>query len=246
MEAIPVTFKSGTGEAELHGLWHPPTSRATNGAVIVLPDWFSPKEGELYARLCAGAASLGLTALRFDFRFVGQTGPTSFDGRVQGQDDLLGAYNFLQSFGKEIKPRRFYLIGSSLGAAVALGLANNPAYAGNFQGVAALDLPLSEGSNLWPEGLPNLRAAVLLVQGKPVSVVATDEADQFLAHLPNSTRLEIIQGTGEGFVPLRWDFQPSRTPTPGLFQEKPNLDWGVELTLSWLAEQDKIREDLRK
>ena len=147
LQPHPVTFASGDGTAELHGLWHLPAQRATNGALLVLHGSSYTKEAELNQWLAEGAAQLGLTALRFDFRYVRHNQKSQADLATE-LDDLVGAYNFLQSFGKEIKPKRLYLVGEFLGAMVATKAASGP-LGEAVKGVAALGLPLhtADGKN---------------------------------------------------------------------------------------------------
>lgn len=240
MDSNEVTFISGDGTTELTATWHPPTSRATNGAVIVLHGVLSDKDHEPGVSLCEGAAQLGLTALRFNFRSVAAGDWDGFDPSTQGVEDLLGAYNFLQSFGKEIKPKRLYLIGASLGGMVALNFAQYPAYAGAVKGVAVLGLVLYDISRqicLYEPGLPGMQSPLLVVQGERDPYTSPAELKEFTATLPFSNRVEIIQGAGHGYGPVS---------LKGAAQTSRNLQKVVEVTLNWLAEQDADREDLRK
>ena len=60
---------------------------------------------------------LGISVLRFDFSYVGESEGRFEDLTITGEvDDALGALDFLQEFS----PSRVVLIGSSLGGAVAL------------------------------------------------------------------------------------------------------------------------------
>jgi len=197
--------------------------------------------------LCEGAAALGLTALRLRFRY--SEAAASEDGS-QELDDLVGAYNFLQSFGKEIKPKRYYVIGKSLGGHRALlATSQSGPLAGVIMGVAALGLPLHHRKYREFEDtayLQNLTCPVLIVNGEYDQLAPTQELSLLLANLPVPARLEIIEKAEHNF-----DYVPGEAETPLTAEEETarhaaNLQQVVEITLAWLEEQDKIRENLRK
>ena len=233
-----VTFLSADGQAVLEGIWHPPTGRATNGALIVLPGKGSNKESELSVRLCQGAAALGLTALRFDFRYV-QAGD-EFESPREGLSDLLGAYNFLQSFGKEIKPKRLYLIGQSLGGRVALDLAMQLAYAPQITGVGVLGLALhsqDRQQHFVEAEWSGLQARLLVVQGDHDPYADPAEVRTLLAGLAGPTELEIIENASHSYDPVG--------PTISMTADQ-NLEKVVKLSLAWLERQEADRPNLRK
>ncbi|HEX2910474.1 MAG TPA: alpha/beta family hydrolase [Chloroflexia bacterium] len=247
METNNVTFPSADGQAELEAVWHLPARRATNGAVIVLHGTSYNKDSEPSTSLCEGAARLGLTALRFDFRYVHNGEREKFNPVTHGLSDLLGAYNFLQSFGKEIKPRRLYLIGKSLGGLVALGMATNPEYAAQVNGVGVLGLVMhnTDGSQWFlPEGLPELKAPLFVAQGSRDPYGSPEELRRFLEKLEVPASAKIIEGGGHSY-----EYLPSGgkalAPEQAELQSKTNMAQAVNLTLDWLEKLDATRPDLR-
>jgi predicted alpha/beta-hydrolase family hydrolase len=244
-EQIPLTFPSGTGEAEIQAVWHPPTSRATNGAVIVLPGGGYTKDHWLNVDLCVGAAALGLTAVRLDFRYKTTGDRANFNPQIQGLDDVVGAYNFLQNFGREIKPKRLYLIGKSLGgvAALSFALSANYSYAVSGLGILGMVLHGAESSDrYWPEGLSDLKSRLLIVQGQHDQYASPDELQEFCNNLPIPSQIEIIKETGHSYEPI-----PPLDDAQALAEsQRQNVGRVVQITLDWLEKQDSIREELRK
>ncbi len=241
-----ITFLAGDGKTELQGIWHPPTSQATNGAVIVLHGRAYSKDLQPTTGLCEGAAALGLTALRFDFRYVSTGKSEDFDPTTDGLDDLIGAYNFLQSFGKEIKPKRIYLIGKSLGGLVALKMATHPTYAASVSGVGVLGLVLfsdeTHQNRFVPEGLPALQSPLLVVQGEDDPYGNEKELKEFIAGLNVPGQLAIIPASGHSYQTL----DPALDETEKRTISDLNLEKVVKLSLDWLEKQEASREDLRK
>lgn len=241
-----ITFLAADGQTELQGVWHLPTSRATNGALIVLHGRSYHKDSQPATGLCEGAAALGLTALRFDFRYVHQANPDDFDPLTDGLDDLIGAYNFLQSFGKEIKPRRIYLIGKSLGGLVALKMATDPEYSGKISGLGVLGLVLHSADDrhqpYLPAGLPGLQSSLLVIQGDGDPYGNEAELKKFLAGLMVPTELHLIADSGHSYKGL----SPALAEADRQVQSGSNMEKVVKLSLDWLQTQDASRENLRK
>ena len=237
-----ISFSSADGQAQLAGVWHPPTSRATNAAAIILHGRSYTKDMPPSIGLAEGAAALGLTALRFDFRYV-QTGRLdAFEPARDGLDDLIGAYQFLQSFGKEIKPKRLYLFGKSLGGMVALRMASQPDYAGKIRGVGVLGLVLhgeNDPTPLLTANLSGLKANLLVVQGENDPYGNPSEVAAVLGRLATPTDLKIILAAGHSYQPT------NPTPSKSISQDQ-NVEKVVKLSLEWLERQDADRENLRK
>ncbi|NWJ45301.1 MAG: hypothetical protein HXX08_05420 [Chloroflexi bacterium] len=245
MEQIAVTFPSGSGAVELEGVWHPPTRRATNAAVIVLHGSAYNKDSEPSISLCTGAAELGLTALRFDFRYVKQDSIQKFDELTDGLDDLLGAYNFLQGFGKEIKPKRLYLIGKSVGGVVALHFTLQPEYADKISGLGCLGLILHNTEHTewyWQDRINNLKSPFLAIQGEHDPYSSPDELDEFCRNLPVPAQYEILKGTGHSYEPV--PAISNEEEQQAAYQN--NMAQAVKLTLNWLEKLEEGRKDLRK
>lgn len=246
LQPHPVTFASGDGTAELQGLWHLPARRATNGALLVLHGSSYTKEAELNQWLCEGAAQLGLTALRFDFRYVQPTQKPQSDLATK-MDDLIGAYNFLQSFGKEIKPKRLYLVGKSLGAMVAMQAASGR-LAGAVNGVAALGLPLHTTDDNWFDytALQKLACPVLCVVGARDDFGNPQELQLLFDSLSVPKELQVIAQAGHSYEPVIDADEPYLDPVAYKERQRHNQRRVADIVLEWLERQDAIRENLRK
>jgi predicted alpha/beta-hydrolase family hydrolase len=201
------------------------------------------KEAPLNQWLCEGAAQLGLTALRFDFRYVHSQNAFQPD-MASCLDDLAGAYNFLQSFGKEIKPKRLYLLGKSLGAMVAMQASTRGLLAGVSTGIAALGLPLHDVAKQqyydYSE-LPKLNCPALFVIGELDSFGTPAELKPLLSTLNVPFELVTIPQVGHSYEPLAETLsQVDRNE-----QQSHNQQQVVALVLKWLAQQEADRPSLR-
>jgi putative redox protein len=108
-----VTFRSQRG-SRLVGLWHGASSDA---AVILCHGMEASKEGIKSVRLATQLAARGISALRFDFSYVGESEGEFLDLTVSGEvEDLAGAWRVARAR----VPGPLGIIGSSLGGTVAL------------------------------------------------------------------------------------------------------------------------------
>jgi predicted alpha/beta-hydrolase family hydrolase len=243
-----VTFPSADNQAELEGVWYLPTRRATNGAVIMSHGGMNNKDVPPLPALCEGAAQLGLTAVRFDFRYV--HGFARSEEGSQDVDDLLGAYNFLQSFGKEIKPKRYYLIGKSLGGYRSpLATCSDGPLAGAINGVAVLGMALHDETYTEfrdTSFFEKLTCPALFVVGERDPLGSPEELRPLLERAPVPTRLEVIAQAGHSYQYIGVEGEAALSPEEAASRHAAHLQRVVDITLEWLEEQDKIREDLRK
>ncbi|SVD19127.1 uncharacterized protein METZ01_LOCUS371981, partial [marine metagenome] len=77
----------------------------------------SSRGGDKQLAIAERFIPLGLTVLRFDFSYVGESEGVFEDISISGEvADALGAVDFIQNF----LPPRLTLVGSSMGGAVAL------------------------------------------------------------------------------------------------------------------------------
>ena len=244
MEANEVTFPSGDGKAELSGIWHLPTRKATNGALIAMHGLNLDKEHSPLPEISRGAADLGLTVLRFNFRYVNNRKAGSHPDF--GMDDLRGAYNFLLSFGKEIRPKRIYLLGYSRGARVAMLATGQKGYLpGPVAGIATLMMALHDLSGSeWVKypALETLTMPKLFVGGEYDPYASGEELTGFVKNLPEPVEMQILNNSGHVFEPQGLS---DLTEEESATLKAANLQKATELVLTWLEKQDKVRIDLR-
>ena len=245
-----VTFSAAEDQVELQGVWHAPTAQATDAAVIVLHGRAFNKDSQPSIGLCEGAAALGLTALRFDFRYVQTKTTRGFDPTVQGVRDLMGAIQFLETFGKEIKPKRLYLLGKSMGGLVSLAVATRKEYADSITGLATLGLVLhsddGDQNQYLPNGLPGLRASMLVVQGEYDPYGSPADLKRYFKTLTVKHELQVIPGAGHSYGPIDLSDQAAGHDHNKGPQAEANMQKVIDLTLDWLKRQEAGREDLRK
>lgn len=249
METNNVTFLSGDGQTELQGVWHLPSVQATNGALIVLHGGSHTKDSPLSVEMCQRAANIGLTTLRFDFRYVQSGGPANFNPYTEGLEDLIGAYNFIQSFGKEMKPRRIYLAGKSLGGLVALFMAQKPAYRNSVRGVIvfgfALHQPGQTKTLLPPPGLTAPDCDVLVIQGELDPYGNLDEISEYCLEAAIPVDIFSIEGAGHSYEPIQRPGQPDLTPAEQEKAQQENLETALTQATDWLKAADADRDNFR-
>ena len=249
METNEVTFLSGDGQTELHGVWHLPTVQATNGAIIVLHGSSNTKDSPLSVEMCRKAAEIGLTALRFDFRYVRKGGPAGFNPYKEGIEDLIGAYNFIQSFGREMKPKRIYLAGKSLGGLVALTLAQKKEYRDKIRGVIVFGFALHEPGQtktlLPPPGLSAPDCEVLVIQGELDPFGNLDEISEYFLEAALPVDIFSIEGVGHGYEPVEWPGQQALEPGDRDKAHQENIETALTQAIDWLKEADSDRDNFR-
>lgn len=248
METNEVTFLSGDGRTTLQGVWHLPTAEATNGAIIVLHGSNNTKESPLSVEMCQRAAEIGLTALRFDFRFVPDGDPARFNPYQEGLEDLIGAYNFIASFGKEMKPKRIYLAGKSLGGLVALAMAQNAQYRDKIRGVIVFGLalhPPGQTKSLIPPDMQEPDCNVLIVQGDRDPFGTLDEVGDYCIEASISSMIVTIRGAGHSFEPVSLPGEPPLEPDEAKEQHQENIYEALIEAMDWLEEEDSDRDNFR-
>ena len=190
-----IEFPSADGTTLLAANWHLPTRRATNAAIVIMHGAGEDRHSLLSLGLARGCADIGLSAIRFTFR-----DPASPQTCA---DDLSGAWNWLQAFGKEMKPRRVYLAGYGAGANTALWAASRSPFAADITGLIAVAPVLTAFEN----NLDSLHAPCLFVIGQhdplcppdalavrlsaPHTLAIISNADHFLADvdMPDDSQL---------------------------------------------------------
>ena len=102
--------------ATLSAVLHQP-AQSPHGAAILCHGMESGKNSEKLIFLAQSLAERGVLALRFDFRYVGDSSGEFADITYSGEvEDLQAAYGFVQSR----QPGKTVIFGSSMGGTVAL------------------------------------------------------------------------------------------------------------------------------
>lgn len=115
-----LSFNNANGDTLSAVLHHPIQSPA--GAAILCHGMESAKNSEKLIFLAQSLAERGILALRFDFRYVGESSGQFADITYSGEvEDLRAAYEVLQSH----RPGKTAIFGSSMGGTVALLFAAN-------------------------------------------------------------------------------------------------------------------------
>lgn len=128
MKEERVTFTNADGDS-LCGVLHHPARGTPRGAVILCHGMESNKESEKLVDLGRALAQRSIMALRFDFRYVGESSGKFEDITYSGEvDDLKAAHALVQSRN----PGKIAILGSSMGGTVAL------LFAAQQPGLAAL------------------------------------------------------------------------------------------------------------
>ncbi len=249
METNEVTFLSGDGQTELQGVWHLPVVQATNGAIIVLHGSSNTKDSPLSEGMCRKAAQIGLTALRFDFRYVRKGGLAGFNLYKEGIEDLIGAYNFIQSFGREMKPKRIYLAGKSLGGLVALTLAQKEEYRDKIRGVIvfglALHQPCQTKTLLPPPGLAAPDCEVFIIQGELDPFGNLDEISEYCLEAAIPVDIFSIEEAGHSYEPIQRPGKPALEPGEQEKAQQENIETALTQAINWLKEADSDRDNFR-
>lgn len=111
-----ISFKNCRGDV-LSGVLHHPASSRPSGAVILCHGMESNKNSEKLVYLGRALAEQGITALRFDFSYAGESSGRFEDITYSGElEDLRAAHAFV----RDRVPGKIALFGSSMGGTVAL------------------------------------------------------------------------------------------------------------------------------
>jgi len=126
----------------LSGVLHRPAGTMSHGGVILCHGMESNKESEKLITLARQLARRGVTALRFDFAYVGESSGRFEDITYSGEvEDLRAAYNLVRTRHSG----QIAILGSSMGGTVAL------LFAAQQAGVAAV---VTIAAPIHPEEFP--------------------------------------------------------------------------------------------
>ena len=139
-----VSFTTRSGDT-LHGVLHQAAGGVPRGAAILCHGMESAKNSEKLIFLAESLAARGILALRFDFRYVGESSGNFADITYSGEvEDLQAAYEVIQIR----QPGKTAIFGSSMGGTVALLFAAQKAHDAGVAAVVTLAAPLH------PENFP--------------------------------------------------------------------------------------------
>lgn len=139
-----ISFSNPAGDT-LNGVLHHAAGNVPRGAAILCHGMESAKNSEKLIFLAQSLADRGISALRFDFRYVGESTGKFADITYSGEvEDLQAAYEFMQSR----QPAKTVIFGSSMGGTVALLFAAQKAIDADVAAVVTLAAPLH------PENFP--------------------------------------------------------------------------------------------
>jgi putative redox protein len=198
-----IYFANSDGDT-LCGVLHHPRQANTQGAVIVCHGMESDKGSEKLVFLCTELARHGILALRFDFRYVGESSGRYAEITYSGEvEDLRAAYNLMRSrtLGQ------IAILGSSMGGTVALLFA---AREPRLAALAALAAPLHPENfprrALTPTGLREWREhGFTLHNGRRLNVTLLEDLDKI--DVPAAARkitcpVLILHGDADEVVPV--------------------------------------------
>ena len=116
MKEHPVSFENCRND-RIAGILHEPSEARSKAAVILCHGMDSSKASEKLMTMARELAQRGITALRFDFSYVGESSGKYEELTCSGEtEDLAAAFAFMQKQGFS----RIAVFGSSLGGTVAL------------------------------------------------------------------------------------------------------------------------------
>lgn len=116
MQEEKISFRNFRGDI-LSGVVHHPLREQSSGAVILCHGMDSDKNSEKLVSLARQLSQLGVSTLRFDFAYVGESSGKFEDITYSGEvDDLTAAYALMRSR----QPGKIAILGSSMGGTVAL------------------------------------------------------------------------------------------------------------------------------
>ncbi len=161
----------------------------------------------------------------------------------QEKETLVGAFHFLESFGKEMKPKKYFLVGlgeAGKGFLEAVGR-GGPLW-GKVKGLALTCFPRYNGSKNEEiaESLKKLSCPVLFL-GERDPEFAPEKWDTFQNSY--SVRVELY---GPGNPPGNGPKNHEILNPPGGLQNQEIKIGKTEVILNWLNELDLDRENFRR
>src|SRR6185295_9234506 len=183
-------------------LHHP--SQPPHGSAILCHGMESAKNSEKLIFLARALAHRGVLALRFDFRYVGESSGKFADITYSGEvEDLQAAYDFMQ----DRHPGKSVIFGSSMGGTVALLFAAQEPSVAAIVTLAAPGRPENFPTRmLTPEQLQRWREqGHTIYNGKRLNISLLDDLERL--NVPEAARrircpVLILHGETDEVVPV--------------------------------------------
>jgi alpha/beta superfamily hydrolase len=186
LKRVHISFPSG--QLTLEGVWHLPEGDGPFPAVVVChphPLYGGNMSSNVVFGICQALALKNITALRFNFRGVGQS-QGEFGEGIAEQEDVRAALDFVLST-PNIDHERIGLAGYSFGGGVAAA-------------VAVLDERVKMLALVSPafmyggEELKGYKKPKFIIIGEDDNMVAPDELEEAVEAMPKPKRFELIPG----------------------------------------------------
>lgn len=200
-----LSFPSANGDCLSAVLHHP--ARAPHGTAILCHGMESAKNSEKLIFLAQSLAERGILAMRFDFRYVGESSGKFADITYRGEvEDLQAAFNLIQTR----HPGKTAIFGSSMGGTVALLFAADNAAVASVAAVATLAAPVHPENFpkrvLTPKQLERWRErGYTTYNGQRLNVSLLEDLERL--NVPEATRrihcpVLILHGDADEVVPV--------------------------------------------
>ncbi len=194
-DVVEVRFPAASGAGEVRGIVHAVEPRTAG--LVIAHGRSNDLRNPLVRRVAEAAASSGVWALRFNFRYVEAKGRASRD-LSREEDDLRGAVRFAR---EALPSQRIFFAGKSMGARVCARASADPEIAG----VIGLGYPLHPRFRpevLNPPEWPYLVKPALFVQGDRDPFCDLDRLRSELPKLKEAAELVVIRDAGHSFEPI--------------------------------------------
>jgi len=248
MDQKTISFKNRSGDI-LRGVLHHDISVAIHGKAILCHGMDSAKNSDKLIHLAQSLAERGILALRFDFRYVGESTGDFADITYSGEvEDLHAAYDFMQRH----QPGKIVIFGSSMGGTVALLFASEKA---DVAAVVTLAAPLHPENFpkrlLTPEQLQRWRElGYTTYYGRRLNISLLNDLERI--NVPKAARrircpVLILHGDADEVVPVAEAYElyeiltgPKRLAifknTDHRFSNPLDMRQSMSQALDWLAE----------
>ena len=177
------------GDITLEGEWHLPRGKGPFPSVVVChphPLYGGDMSNNVVVAICQALPRQSITAFRFNFRGVGNSGG-AFGGGIGEQEDVKAALAFALS-SPDIDTKRIGLVGYSFGASVALPVALQD------EQVSLLALVSPALSDTGWEQLRGYHKSKFLIVGDTDFVIPLERFQQYISDIPDPNQYQVVSG----------------------------------------------------